>query len=191
MHSPLVVFSRTGTSACGRKGWPLAPSRCPGAAHETVHGQGHVASDPDPAVSDPQDQGRVQVMVGLREAVGPGEHHAREAEDETGDQARSDQVAAEELAARREPLAFGAEFRVVLIAAIRARTRARIRVQRLRLPVRSRLDLAQALEELVDVAVHGVARVRLGLLQRRSVGLPRGLSYGGAELRLALRGLPG
>src|SRR5438445_9605592 len=152
MHSPRVVFSRTGTSACRRKGWPSAPSRSPGAPHEPVHGQGDVPSDPDPAVSDPQDQGRVQVMVELREAVGPGEHHAGEAEDEAGDQARPNQVAAEELAARREPLAFGTEFRVVLIAAVRARTRARIRVHRLRLPVRGRLDLAQALEELVDVA---------------------------------------
>src|SRR5436853_146459 len=85
------------------------------------------------------------------------------AEDEAGDQARSHQVAAEELAARREPLAFGTEFRVVLIAAVRAGTRARIRVHRLHLPVRSRLDLAQAFEELVDVAVHGVARVWLRL----------------------------
>src|SRR2546427_43309 len=42
------------------------------AAHEPVHGQGDVPSDPDPAVSDPQDQRRVQPMVELREAVGPG-----------------------------------------------------------------------------------------------------------------------
>src|SRR5436309_15630360 len=126
MHSARVVFSRTGTSACGRKGWPLAPSRCPGAPHEPVHGQGDVPSDPDPAVSDPQDQGGVQVMVELREAVGSGQHHAGEAEDEAGDQARSDEVAAEELAARIEPLALGTEFRVVLIAAVRAGTRARI-----------------------------------------------------------------
>src|SRR5437879_9968737 len=129
-------------------------------------------------------------MVELREAVGPGEHHAGEAEDEAGDQARSDQVAAEELAARREPLAFRAEFRVVLIATVRARTRARIRVHRLRLPVRGRLDLAQALEELVDVAVHGVARVRLRLRQRRRERLSRRLSHGRAEARLDPAGLP-
>src|SRR5256886_6716049 len=144
MHSPRVVFSRTGTSPRRREGSPSPPSRGPGAAHEAVYGQCDVPSDPDPAVSDPQDQGRVQVMVVLGEAVGPGQHHAGDAEDEAGDQARSDQVAAEELAARVEPLAFGTEFRVVLIAVVRAGTRARIRVHRLRLPVRGRLDLAQA-----------------------------------------------
>src|SRR5436309_7297239 len=161
MHSPRVVFSRTGTSSRGREGRSSPLSRSPGAPHEPVHGQGDVPSDPDPAVSDPQDQGGVQVMVELREAVGSGQHHAGEAEDEAGDQTRSDEVAAEELAARVEPLALGTEFRVVLIAAGRAGTRARIRVQRLRFPVRGRLDLTQAFEELVDVAVYGVARVRL------------------------------
>src|SRR5437773_10657026 len=114
MHSPRVVFSRTGTSACGRKGWPLAPSRCPGAAHERVHGQGNVPSDPDPAVSDPQDHARVHVTVALREAVGPGEHHAGEAKAESGDQTRTEQVAAVDHAARRAPLASSSATRVVL-----------------------------------------------------------------------------
>src|SRR5437870_13070712 len=154
MHSPRVVFSRTGTSSRRREGRSSPLSRSPGAPHEPVHGQGDVPSDPDPAVSDPQDQRRVQPMVELREAVGPGEHDPGESEDQRGDEAGSDQVPSEELAALQEPLTLRTDLAVVLIAAGRATaTRGRIRIDRLRLPARGRLPLAKALEDVVDVAV--------------------------------------
>src|SRR5438876_5975643 len=143
-----------------------------------------VRADPDPAVAHAQDERGVQRVARLREGVGSGEHHAGDAEDERGGGGRPDDEASQELLSLDES---GAAHRDLAIRRLDRRDLRDARgfhLHRPRVPSRTRFDLTEALEQLVDVAIDVVpAR---GRVRKRRGQRVRPRVVGRASLQLAL-----
>src|SRR5439155_12876384 len=127
--------------------------------HEGGDRRRNVRADPKPAVSNPQDELRIQPEIRLVEApvTGTEEHDARDPEDRRRHNPGARHESPEEFLPRRDTRPAR---RHLARAESAGGHRGAGPLDHLRLPDRGRLDLAQALQEFIDVPVYMVFRRR-------------------------------
>src|SRR2546426_474109 len=158
-------------SSFGRRLLPLPLAAAP--ADEGRDRRRNVRADPDPAVADAQDERRVQHVLRLCEAVisRSREHHARDAEDEGRGRGGPDDETSKELLPLNEPRAAPRDFPVRRLDRRDIRDAARLQFHRPRVPSRAGFDLAEALEQLVDVPIDMVSARGRVRKRRRQCGV--------------------
>src|SRR5438093_4421522 len=140
------------------------------AADEGRHRCRDVRADSDPAVAHPQDERGVQDELALSEAVRSGEHDAGDAKDEGRGCGGPDDETSEELLPLDESRPAHGDLPVRRLDRRDVRDAARLQVHRPRVPSRTRFDLAEAFEQLVDVPIDMIsARCRLRKRRRQVV----------------------